>query len=172
MDNEFTPVPGLRILPRDPAHPDAQALLAALGEALAHITGNDGAASFQAEDVRGPGAAFLVAYRDGVPVACGGYRPVAAGVAEVKRVYSAQPGAGRALLQALEARAAADGYTRLLCETRRVNTRAVAFYQRAGWSECPPYGRYIGRPEAICLTRALPETGEAAAQAAPPPGLG
>ncbi len=172
MDKEFTPISGLRIVPRDPAHPDAQALLVALGEALARITGNDGTASFQPEDVRGPGAAFLVAYRDGVPVACGGYRPVAAGVAEVKRVYSAQPGAGRALLQALEARAAADGYARLLCETRRVNTRAVAFYQRAGWSECPPYGRYIGRPEAICLTRALPGTGEAAAQAAPLPGLG
>ncbi|MEA4999553.1 MAG: GNAT family N-acetyltransferase [Candidatus Limiplasma sp.] len=139
------------ILPRDPAHPDAAALLCALGFTLQSITGCDGSASFAADDVRGAGAAFLVAYLGDAPVACGGFRPLTNGVAEVKRVFAARRGMGKTLLQALETQAAAAGYVRLVCETRRVNTAAVAFYRKQGWQECAPYGKYVGRDDAICL---------------------
>lgn len=145
----------LRFLPRDPAHPDAAALLTELNDALARITGCDGRASFHAEDVREPGAAFLVAYRGDAPVACGGFRPLDCGTAEVKRVYARESGTGLPLLRALEALAAKLGYTRLVCETRRVNTRAVAFYLRAGWRETEAYGQYVGRLEAICFEKTL-----------------
>ena len=147
----------LTFVPRDPAHPDAAALLAELNAALTRITGCDGAASFAAEDVRGPGALMLVAYRQGQPVACGAYRPLpgVAAVAEVKRVYAREPGTGRPLLHALQASAAQRGYARLVCETRRINIRAVAFYLRAGWLETAPYGKYVGKPEAICLEKRL-----------------
>ena len=64
-------------------------------------------------------------------------------------------GAGAPLLQALEALAEQAGYTRLVCETRRVNTRAVTFYLRGGWRETEPYGQYIGRPEAVCFSKEL-----------------
>ena len=148
----------LRVQPRDPAHPDAAALLAALNAALAAITGCDGAASFHAQDVREAGAAFLVGYRGDMPVACGGFRPLAPGVAEVKRVYARERGMGAPLLAALERLAAQQGYGRLVCETRRVNTRAVAFYLRAGYQECPPYGAYVGRPEAICFEKYIGRT--------------
>jgi len=143
----------LRIVPRDPEHPDAVALLTELNDALARITGCDGHASFHAEDVREPGAAFLVAYRDDAPVACGGFRPLDCGTAEVKRVYARERGTGLPLLLELEMLAAKSGYTRLVCETRRVNTSAVAFYLRAGWRETEAYGPYIGRPEAICFEK-------------------
>ena len=144
--------PALHFVARDPAHPDAAALLRALGAALAGITGCSGDASFDVSDVRAPGAAFVVGYApDGAPVACGGYRPLEGGVAEVKRVYASRKGAGMPLLMALKARAAADGYRRLVCETRRVNTVAVAFYVRAGWRICENYGKYVGRPEAVCF---------------------
>ncbi len=148
--------PALRFEPRDPAHPDAAALLKGLSAALASITGSSGDASFDAADVRGEGAIFLVAYaQDGVPVACGGYRPLGGGVAEVKRVFAMRRGAGMPLLRALEAHALADGYARLTCETRRVNAVAVAFYLRAGWYVCANYGKYIGRPEAVCFEKRL-----------------
>lgn len=148
--------PALRIVPRDPAHPHAAALLGGLSAALARITGSSGDASFDAADVCGEGAIFLVAYAaDGAPVACGGYRPLGGGVAEVKRVFAAQKGAGMPLLRALEAQARADGHTRLLCETRRVNTVAVAFYLRTGWRVCENYGKYTGRPEAVCFEKLL-----------------
>lgn len=153
--------PALVFIPRDPAHPDAAALLKMLSGTLARLTGSSGEGSFDAADVRGERALFLVAYaQDGVPVACGGYRPLGGGLAEIKRVYAARKGAGMPLLIALEARAAADGLTRLKCETRRVNAVAVAFYLRAGWTVCESYGQYVGRPEAVCFEKAL--TGKAA----------
>jgi len=49
------------IAPTDPDSPDARLLLTELGAALARITGSDGSASFDAADVRGPRACFLVA---------------------------------------------------------------------------------------------------------------
>ena len=59
------------------------------------------------------------------------------------------------------------GYVRLVCETRRVNARAVAFYLRAGWRETSAYGCYIGRPEAICLEMPLASQIPATAEHAP-----
>jgi GNAT superfamily N-acetyltransferase len=146
----------LRFVQRDPAHPDAAVLLAELNAALHAVTGCDGSASFDNQDVRGQGTAFLVAYRGGRPVACGGIRPLADGTAEVKRVYAREHGAGAPLLRALEALAVQAGYTHLLCETRRVNMRAVDFYLRCGWRETEPYGKYVGKPEAVCFEKLLP----------------
>jgi GNAT superfamily N-acetyltransferase len=139
----------------DPAHPDAAMLLARLNADLQTLTGSDGSASFDVQDVREPGAAFLVAYRGNQPVACGGFRALGSRTAEIKRVYAQVHGAGAPLLRALETLAAQAGYTRLVCETRRVNARAVAFYLRCGWRETQPYGKYVGRQEAICFEKAL-----------------
>jgi GNAT superfamily N-acetyltransferase len=144
-----------RFVPRDPGHPDAAALLCELNNTLRTITGCDGSSSFDVRDVRETGAAFLVAYRGDSPVACGGFRLLGGHTAEVKRVYAREHGAGAPLLQALEALAAKAGYTRLVCETRRVNARAVAFYLRCGWRETEPYGKYVGRPEAVCFCKEL-----------------
>lgn len=144
------------IAPADPDSPDARVLLAELGAALAGITGitgSDGAASFDPADVRGPRACFLVARApDGSLAGCGALRPLADGVAELKRMY-ARPGtgAGAHLLAALERQAWAFGYRDIWLETRRVNVRAVAFYGKHGYRVIPNFGKYAGRPEAICL---------------------
>ena len=129
----------------DPDAPDARALLAELGAALAAITGSDGTASFDAADVRDPRSCFLVAYApDGSAAGCGALRPLDDRVAELKRMY-ARPGsgAGTHLLAALERQAQAFGY------------RAVAFYARHGYAVIPNYGKYAGRPDAVCLGRDL-----------------
>jgi len=146
----------LRFAQCDPTHADATALLAELNAALQTVTGCDGSASFDYQDVRGQGTAFLVAYHGDRPVACGGIRPLGSGTAEVKRVYAREHGTGAPLLRALETLAAQAGYTRLVCETRRVNARAIAFYLRCGWHETEPYGKYVGKPEAVCFERLLP----------------
>jgi ribosomal protein S18 acetylase RimI-like enzyme len=137
----------------DPDSPDARVLLAELGAALADITGSDGSASFDAADVRGPRACFLVARAaDGSLAGCGALRPLTDDVAELKRMY-ARPGsgAGADLLAALERQALAFGYRDVWLETRRVNLRAVAFYQKHGYRVIANFGKYVGRPEAICL---------------------
>ena len=42
-------------------------------------------------------------------------------------------------------------------ETRRVNSRAIAFYERSGYGRIAAYGRYIGRPDAVCFGKRLQE---------------
>jgi GNAT superfamily N-acetyltransferase len=85
----------------------------------------------------GPGTAWLVLYEDGVPVACGGLRPLAAGVAEIKRMFVTAAargrGHGRALLAELERRARDAGYDRVRLYTTEVLHEARALYADAGY---------------------------------------
>ena len=147
----------------DPDTPDARRLLAALSQTLADITGSDGQASFDVDDVRGPRARFAVA-RDarGQAVGCGAFRPVpdrppGLDVAELKRMFAlpGTRGVGAALLAYLEAEARRLGYQALWLETRAVNTRAVRFYLASGYVRRPNYGRYLGRDEALCFEKPL-----------------
>lgn len=140
--------------PLDPACPEAQALIAELDAALLAICGETGSGSFDPADVRGPGAVFLIARENGIALGCGALRPLAPGVAELKRMY-ARPGsgAGRWLLAALEAQAVGFGYRELWLSTRRVNERALAFYARHGYMPIDSYGRYVGRAASVCLGR-------------------
>ena len=147
----------LRLVHVDPDSADARRLIAQLDAALAAITGESGAASFDAQDCRGVGAGFVLAYdaQDNA-VGCGAVRALDGDVGELKRMY-AQPGsgAGAPLLAALEEHAMACGYRQLWLSTRRVNLRALAFYERHGYAQVAPYGRYVGRATSICLGRRL-----------------
>lgn len=143
--------------PVDPDCDAARGLIAELDAALAAICGDSGAQSFDANDVRGPRSVFLVA-RDmsGVAVGCGALRPLEGDVAEVKRMY-ARPGSGAGvqLLGELERRALEFAYREVWLETRKVNGRAVAFYERHGYRVIPNYGKYVGREDAVCLGKVL-----------------
>jgi GNAT superfamily N-acetyltransferase len=150
--------PPLAITPEDPEAPDARALIAELSDVLERIAGRSGAGSFDAADVRGERAVFVVA-RDaaGAAVGCGGIRPLTAEVAEVKRMY-ARPGTrgvGSALLGWLEAAARERGYAAVWLETADTNARAIAFYHRHGYVRIPNYGRYAGRSDAVCFGKRL-----------------
>ncbi len=151
----------------DPDSAEAQVLIGELSAALAAMTGASGAASFTLADARQARASFIVARADdGALLGCGALRPLeevvgAVGavdaVGEIKRMY-ARPGTrgvGAALLAHLEAQAARFGYRALWLETRRVNLRAVAFYQAHGYLPIANYGRYVGRSEAVCFGKQL-----------------
>ena len=142
----------------DPASLDAQVLVQELSAALAALSGSSGKASFSNDDARAPRSLFVVARADdGALLGCGALRPLEADVGEVKRMY-ARPGThgvGAALLGHIERAAARLGYCELWLETRRVNLRAVAFYLKHVYEPIPNYGKYIGRPEAVCLARRL-----------------
>ncbi|WP_288381424.1 GNAT family N-acetyltransferase [uncultured Massilia sp.] len=131
--------------------------MAELDAALAAITGDSGASSFDADDVRGPRAVFLIARaEDGTPLGCGALRPLEGDVGEIKRMYArAGSGAGAPLLAALEAHAARLGYAEVRLSTRRINTRAVDFYRRHGYAEAPAWGKYADNPVSVCLGKPL-----------------
>lgn len=136
---------------------DANQLLKELSDALTRITGASGEASFAAEDVENERSAFVIAYADGAACGCGALRPLTETTAELKRVY-ARPnsqGVGTAIVKALEEKARSFGYSEIVLETRRVNTAAVAFYRKLGYTECENFGKYIGRNEAICMQKTI-----------------
>lgn len=149
----------LQILDVSILHPDALALMAALSRKLETIVGDPGRNSF-ADWVEGDARhVFIVAYEDGVPVGCGGLRPLGDGVGEIKRMYAARPGAGigAAVLAHLEGVARAAGYAHVRLETRAVNTAALGFYLARGYRRIENYGRYVGRVEAVCFGKILTE---------------
>jgi GNAT superfamily N-acetyltransferase len=148
----------MRIAPVHPSDPIALQLLDDLSDTLAGITGDSGRSSFDPSDVEGPGASFVLAYdAHGNAVGCGAYRPLADGVAELKRMFAVptSKGVGAAILDYLETRAEADGYRELWLETRLVNGRAVRFYEKHGYRRIPNFGKYAGRPEAVCFAKVL-----------------
>jgi GNAT superfamily N-acetyltransferase len=103
-------------------------------------------------------AAWLVAYADGAPVACGGLRTLAPGVGEIKRMFVAAParrrGVGRRLLRALEQRARTAGHERVRLLTTPMLSEACALYAAEGYTEIERVG-LPGRPEEIWLEKTL-----------------
>ena len=142
----------------NPESKDAFRLLQELSRKLALITGNSGEASFNFADVSIPRSLFVIARnKNNEAVGCGAIRPISDEIAEVKRMY-AKPetkGVGTAILNHLEIQAFELGYKHLRLETRRVNEYAVNFYLRRGFAPIPNYGKYMDRPETICLGKIL-----------------
>lgn len=141
-----------------PTSADSQALIEQLSAELAAITGDNGKRHFNPQDVSGARAVWAVAKDENRhPIGCGALRPLSDTTAELKRMFSTRacPGVGAALLTWLEEAALGLGYRELWLETRKINTRAVQFYQKHGYVQIDNYGPYVGREEAICLAKRL-----------------
>jgi GNAT superfamily N-acetyltransferase len=86
----------------------------------------------------GEGAAWLVIYDDGRPVACGGLRPLEPGTGEIKRMFvsaaARRRGHARRLLTALEGIARDAGNTRIRLLTTELLPEAIALYDSAGYA--------------------------------------
>lgn len=98
-----------------------------------------------------PHGEFFVAYLDGEPVACGGWRTHDAATAELKRMYTSPGargrGAARALLAAVERSARERGMRRLVLETGAQQPEAINLYQKAGYERIPDFGYYRDEPD-------------------------
>lgn len=106
-----------------------------------------------------PAGAFVVAWLDGAAVGCGGVRALAGNVGELKRMYTRtavrRRGVGRAVLFAVEDRACALGYARLVLETGILQPEAIALYESVGYEPVPPYGQYKDYPDSRCFAKDL-----------------
>ena len=95
--------------------------------------------------------------RDDVAVACGGFRFLRPGVAEIKRMYVdanvRSGGLGRRLLGYLEQQAAAAGYTQAWLETGTEQPEAMALYTSAGYRLMEPYGEFKHHEQSRCYYR-------------------
>ena len=128
-----------------------------LSENLSLRFGSDGKNSFQDWENENSKFVFVIAEINSEIVGCGAIRPIDQNIGEVKRMYAKYPGKkiGQTILGFLENEAVNLGYTNLVLETRVKNANAVHFYQKQGYKVIPNYGKYIDRPEAICLEKSL-----------------
>jgi GNAT superfamily N-acetyltransferase len=129
------------IRPEPPSGAASQALFAEYMELIRERVGDHFVPTERifatVDDFDAPGAAWLVVYEDGRAVACGGLRPVAPGVGEIKRMFVTAAargrGHGRKLLAELERRAREHGYERVRLYTTEVLHEARALYDDAGY---------------------------------------
>lgn len=148
----------ISIKPEDPYSKDAVRLMEELSDSLTAITGDSGKSSFDAKDVCGSRAIFVIARdQNGEAVGCGAFRPIDSTTVEVKRMYAKAKGCGvgTQLLAYLEAQAKQMNYSAVRLETRLVNSRAVRFYEQNGYSRIPNYGRYINNDRAVCFEKGI-----------------
>ena len=120
----------------------ARALFAEYMELVAERAGKtlEGAEHIFAtpEVFSGPGAAWIVLYDDDQPVACGGLRPLAPGVGEIKRMFvtarSRRRGYGSRLLAELEGLARDAGQARIRLLSTELLPEALELYRKHGYA--------------------------------------
>lgn len=125
-------------------HPDARRLTRDLHtEQLALYGFADDLDTTPGADFDPPRGLFLIARVGEEPIGCGGIRLLDEHTAEIKRMYVAGQarghGIGRYLLALLERHAVSRGATRIMLETGRLNTAALALYRHTGYLPCPSY---------------------------------
>ncbi|MCW2497969.1 GNAT family N-acetyltransferase [Jatrophihabitans sp.] len=139
--------------------PEAEALRAAQRVEIAERYGTPDSEPGVAPTAADIAVFVLARLADGTAVGCGGLRQLDATSAEVKRMYvtptSRGTGAADAVLDALEAYAAAQGWTHLLLETGDRQPDAVAFYRRRGYERIPNFGSYADSAASLCFARSL-----------------
>jgi putative acetyltransferase len=112
-----------------------------------------------AEQLAPPHGVFLVGRVGGIAVACGGVRRHDATTGEVKRMYVVPGhrgnGHSRTVLRALEDRAHALGYARLILETGLMQPEAMALYEAEGYRSIAPYGAHRDSPSLRCYEKPL-----------------
>lgn len=140
--------------------PDAAGLV---DELLADLDDRYGPGDFPRPDpavfTRARGGAFVVAYVDGIPSACGGIFRVDDATAEVKRMFTSdrvrRQGVAGAVLGALEERGRQLGYRRLRLATGARQPEAISLYERRGFARIDPYPPHDGDPLSRCYAKDL-----------------
>lgn len=108
-----------------------------------------------------PEVRFFVLREGDQPLAMGAFKQIDATHAEIKSMHVLAEvrgrGLSRAMLAHLMAEALATGFTRLSLETgsQPMFEPARRLYERAGFTECPPFEGYVLDPNSVYMTKVL-----------------
>jgi GNAT superfamily N-acetyltransferase len=139
--------------------PVAAALIEAVQQVYVARYGGRDETPVEPAEFSPPRGLFLVGRLGGEPVACGGWRVVEPGLAELKRMYVASGfrgrGLSRILLAALEDSARNAGLTRLRLETGHRQPEAIRLYETSGYARIDKFGVYRHDPGSTCFGKSL-----------------
>ena len=140
------------------ADPDFTALVELLDADLAVRDGDEHAFYAQFNKISNIQYA-VVAYAQEQPVACGAFRVLEPGIAEIKRMYTLPEmrgqGIASVILSALEAWALELSFEKCVLETGLKQPEAIALYQKNGYVRIPNYGQYVGVENSVCFEKQL-----------------
>ncbi len=146
---------------RDAAYDDATAteLIAEVQQEYVMRYGDVDATPVTSDEFAPPGGMFLLACLGDEAIGCVGLRRHDTETVELKRMYvrhrHRRRGHGRALLRAVEARAFAMGYRRIILETGTAQPEALALYTDEGYRRIPGFGIHRHSPMSRCFAKAL-----------------
>jgi GNAT superfamily N-acetyltransferase len=90
-----------------------------------------------------PDGLFVVAYRDGAPVGCAGFKRIEQQRAEIKRLYVSpdgrRGGLARRILERLETAAREAGFIAVRLDTGNQQPEALALFRSTGYREIDDY---------------------------------
>jgi putative acetyltransferase len=152
-------MPPLIVSRESPDQPEVERLLALADERAALLYPAESRHGLSLAALLAQAAQFCVARHEGRAAGCGGYVLLPKRSAEMKRVFvmaSARgQGLGRAIVQAREAAAAAEGVRRMYLETGVRSDEALRLYRRLGYEVCGPFGAYGPDPLSVFMIKAL-----------------
>jgi GNAT superfamily N-acetyltransferase len=136
----------LELVERPYDHPDADSLLKQFYNEQVSRYGFAEPIWVESETYVRPNGVFVVAYVDGGPGACAGFRwyERSTGTVEIKKFFTVpslrQCGIGRRLMRWLESCAVQEGAKRIILETGVRNEAAIRLFRDLGYS---PIGQYV-----------------------------
>jgi len=137
----------------------AQRLIAEVQAEYVERYGSPDEAAVDADDFAPPHGLFLVGYFDDVAVATGGWRLLAPGLAEIKRMFVSRTqrgkGLSRVMLAAIEQTVRDAGVPTIHLITGEMQPEALALYRSSGYAEVTPFGHYADAPLARFLGKDL-----------------
>lgn len=157
----LTRVIEIQIRPVRYGSPAAQRLVEAIFEDQVERYGGRDESHVEAIEFDPPDGGFLLAYADGVPVGCVGWRSLDEGeeIAELKRLYSVPEarnhGVATRLIAAIEENAREHGRKRIVLETGLKQPEAIALYRKLGYEPIEHFGHYKDAEGVVSLGRDL-----------------
>ncbi|AYZ37202.1 GNAT family N-acetyltransferase [Chryseobacterium indologenes] len=142
----------------DSTHPDFQNLVKHLDATLAEHNGenDDFFSQFNTVDTL---KNCIVVYVDGIPAACGAFKPFSKDTVEIKRMYTdlnfRKRGLASAMVTELESWAKEQGFGKAVLETSSGLHSAISVYEKSGFYRIPNYGQYMGIESSVCYEKIL-----------------
>jgi putative acetyltransferase len=146
-----------------PLQDDVRDLIKELNANLLELTPPEFVFHMTAEQMAEPDTTVFIAREDGKAVACGALKRHAAGIGEVKRMYTRPSHRGRKIgamiVERVVALARQEGFKRLVLETGDRHPAAWTVYERAGFTRCGPVLDYPDSKWSVFYEKALTPSG-------------